>query len=432
MKTLPRTQQIFWSRIPAWPRRILLAFLLLAVFAPLLANRDPLVVSRNGLLTFPAFSSSPYTTLQEKNGQSRRVRKDNIDWRNLDAGFEVFAPVPYDALSSDGMNANFCSPFASQQMITADGAVKPLPFRYRHWLGTTRTGADVLAGVIHGTRTSLTIGFVSILLAGLIGIFMGALAGYFGNSKLIVHRGTAILFFLALVPAWFYASQVSGHFWGDSFSNPLHYIAGLFLFLLFIFLFLLPRLLLNKYAWFSQSTFVPADMIISRLIEIFISFPRLILILTLSLLTGPSLPALILIIGLTSWMEIARFTRADFLRVRGAAFIDAARSQGMPDKQIIFRHILPNAMTTVSVMLVLGIAGAILAEAGLSFLGIGVPQDCVSWGTLLYSSRTDFSAWWVVVFPGLAISILLWALNTLAEDIRRNSGHQKQNFLNKN
>ena len=166
----------------------------------------------------------------------------------------------------------------------------------------------------------------------------------------------------------------------------------------------------------NKGIFIPIDSIVSRFLELFLSVPRLILIITLAAISRPSVLSLILILGFTSWTGIARMVRAEFIRLRESGFVDATSSLGFSPTRKIFFHLLPNAFEPLRVGIIFGVAGAILAEAGLSFLGIGLSPDTVTWGSMLAAGREQFSAWWLVVFPGLAISVLLLILNRMSDE----------------
>ena len=124
------------------------------------------------------------------------------------------------------------------------------------------------------------------------------------------------------------------------------------------------------------------------------------------------------IIGLTSWTEIARFTRAEFLKVRELDYISAAQALGYSNRRIIFKHAFPNSIGPVFVTIVFGIASAILIESGLSFLNIGVPDDVVTWGSMLNMGRVEPEAWWMIIFPGIAIFITITIYNLIGEGLR--------------
>ena len=124
------------------------------------------------------------------------------------------------------------------------------------------------------------------------------------------------------------------------------------------------------------------------------------------------------IIGLTSWTGIARFTRAELLRIRNLEYISASNALGFSSIRTIFKHALPNALAPVFVSIAFGIASAILVEASLSFLGIGVPDDIVTWGALLNLGRQNLEAWWLIIYPGIAIFVTITIYNMIAESLR--------------
>jgi peptide/nickel transport system permease protein len=126
-----------------------------------------------------------------------------------------------------------------------------------------------------------------------------------------------------------------------------------------------------------------------------------------------------IIIGLTGWMGVARLVRAEVLSIRERDYVMAVRALGASDMRIIFRHILPNAMSPVLVSATLGVAGAILTESALSFLGIGVPPPTPSWGNILTSGKDYIEfAWWLTLYPGLAITVTVLAYYLVGEGIR--------------
>jgi peptide/nickel transport system permease protein len=158
---------------------------------------------------------------------------------------------------------------------------------------------------------------------------------------------------------------------------------------------------------------------IMRFTDMMLCFPTFFLILAVIALLEPSIVNIMAVIGLTSWMGVARLVRAEFLTLKERDFVLAARSLGASDARIIFRHILPNAMAPVLVALTLGVAGAILTESGLSFLGLGVQPPLASWGNILNQGKANIEiAWWLSLFPGLAILITVLAYNLLGEGIR--------------
>ena len=161
------------------------------------------------------------------------------------------------------------------------------------------------------------------------------------------------------------------------------------------------------------------DATLMRFVDIMLCFPAFFLILAVITVREPSIWNIMIVIGLTGWMGVARLVRAETLSIREMDYILAARCIGCSDFRIIFRHILPNAMSPVLVSASLGVAGAILTESALSFLGIGVLPPTPSWGNILTSGKDYIEfAWWLSLFPGLSILLTVLAYNLLGEGIR--------------
>jgi peptide/nickel transport system permease protein len=405
-------------------------YLIMALGAPLLAGDKPLFISSGGRYYFPAFSGNPYIELPGPDGRPVKTLIQNVDWKKFKET-AIFPPVNWSPVSSD-LNNILVSPFAGQVFID-EGRRVNIPARFRHFLGTGSTGNDVLSGLIHGSRTSLAIGIFSTLLALIPGVLLGALAGYLGDDKLKIRRGNLFLLFVMLVPAWFYSFHLRREILVDGFNSSL--VAGWLQLslslLMFAGLFTWPLLIdFSRVPFLQKRLRVPVDTLVSRTIEIFLSLPRLILILTLAALSRPSVLSLILIIGLTSWTETARLVRGQFLLLREMNYVSAAVSFGSRARNVLLRHLLPNALAQVVVVGVFGVASAILVETGLSFLGVGVPAGNATWGSLIFQARQNYEAWWIVVFPGIAISLLLFALINLSGQLRNRSVY-KARFLNK-
>jgi len=161
------------------------------------------------------------------------------------------------------------------------------------------------------------------------------------------------------------------------------------------------------------------DLIIMRLVDIMLCFPTIFLIMAVIAFLEPSIWNIMAVIGLTSWMGVARLVRAEFLSLRSRDFVLAARVIGASDARILFSHILPNAIAPVIVAATLGVGSAILTESALSFLGIGVQPPTPSWGNMLTSGKDNIEiAWWLSVFPGMAILLTVLAYNLLGEGLR--------------
>jgi peptide/nickel transport system permease protein len=161
------------------------------------------------------------------------------------------------------------------------------------------------------------------------------------------------------------------------------------------------------------------DSVIMRFVDIMLCFPTFFLILAVIAFLEPSIWNIMIIIGLTGWMGVTRLVRADFITLRERDFVKAAQAIGASDMRIIFLHILPNSMASILVAATLGIAGAILTESALSFLGIGVQPPTPSWGNILTAGKDNIDiAWWLSLYPGLAILITVVGYNLLGEGIR--------------
>jgi peptide/nickel transport system permease protein len=161
------------------------------------------------------------------------------------------------------------------------------------------------------------------------------------------------------------------------------------------------------------------DSVIMRIVDIVYCFPVMFLVMIIAAILKPSIWNIMIIIGITGWMGVARLVRAEFLSLKERVFTVAERALGAKDFRIIFRHILPNAMAPILVSATLGVAGAILTESALSFLGIGVQPPTPSWGNILTAGKDNIEiAWWLSLFPGLAILITVLGYNLLGEGIR--------------
>lgn len=161
------------------------------------------------------------------------------------------------------------------------------------------------------------------------------------------------------------------------------------------------------------------DEAIMRLVDVMLCFPSFFLILSVIAFLEPSLTNIMIVIGLTSWMGIARLVRAETLSLREREFVDAARLAGCSTARILWRHILPNALAPVLIAATLGIAGAILVESGLSFLGLGVQPPDASWVNMLQEGKAALeTAPWLSVYPGIAILLTVLGYNLLGESLR--------------
>jgi peptide/nickel transport system permease protein len=161
------------------------------------------------------------------------------------------------------------------------------------------------------------------------------------------------------------------------------------------------------------------DEIIMRFVDLMMCFPTFFLILAVIALLEPSIWNIMIVIGLTTWMGIARLVRAEILSIKNKEYVLAAKAMGFSKSRIIFRHVLPNAVSPVYVVATLGIGGAILIESALSFLGIGVQPPTPSWGNILSQAKDNIEvAWWLSLYPGIAIFLTVMGYNLLGEGLR--------------
>ena len=284
-----------------------------------------------------------------------------------------------------------------------------LPVLGVYLLGTDDLGRDVFARMLQGAWVSLTVGFVAVGLAVGIGILLGGVAGYYGRRTILSGH---ILFWLLIAAA---AAMGLQRHAGMAAALLAAAFGGMLV---------MKRINRGKRAvpvmlkWLRLPV-LQVDTLIMRAVDIMLCFPSFFLILTVVALLPSSIYNIMVIIGLTSWMGTTRFVRAEFLSLREQDFVAAARALGISDARIIFRHIMPNAVAPVLVSATLGIASAMLTEAGLSFLGFGVPPPHATWGNILSDGKAFiFDAPWLTFAPGLVILIVVLAFNLFGEGMR--------------
>ncbi len=384
-----------------WALRTFYLFIFVALFANFIANDKPYFCSYKNQWYAPVFKEiSVHTGLSQWPAELVNTR-----WYKLDLDWAFWPPVHYSATQNDRLNRS-SGPFDEQNVRNN---------WFRHWLGTNQDGQDVLAGMIWGARIALLIGFGAAFLAGIIGVFLGALAGFFGDIDYSISRSQLLGVILGMVVGLFLGFIARQHLW---FSNErISFMTGglaLFFMISYSGSYLFKKLRFG--AWGQRKIAIPLDNLIMRLIETLNALPGLLLLLSIvAIMPRPSILSVILILGFLSWTGIARFVRGELLRIRSLEYIEAAKTLGFDSKRILWRHALPNAMAPVFVSLTFAVAGAIIVEASLSFLGIGMPEDIVSWGSLLSDARETSKAWWLAIFPGIAISSTIIMLYTLGE-----------------
>lgn len=270
--------------------------------------------------------------------------------------------------------------------------------------GTDDLGRDVFARMLQGAWVSLTVGFVAVGISVLIGIFMGGIAGYFGQHYIRLDHLLWISLLIAGV-----GLLATGHSYAGSIM-VIGVAVGLFL--------SRSAKKLPGSGILKKNT-ISIDTLIMRFVDIMLCFPSFFLILTVVALLPASIYNIMIVIGLTSWMGATRFVRAEFLSLRELDFVSAARALGLSNLRIIFRHMMPNAVAPVLVSATIGIAMAILTEAGLSFLGFGVPPPHATWGNILSDGkRFIFDAPWLTFIPGFAILVVVLSFNLFGEGLR--------------
>jgi peptide/nickel transport system permease protein len=394
---------------------------LCSIASPIRANDKPLICKYKGQWLFPAFSFKNQQIISENEIINYNMGNE---WKTLITDFSVFAPCAYSPNTIDAANAPRKSPFAAQQFVLKNNTTISIPFKFRHWLGTTQNGNDVLSGIIHGTKISLSVGIFSMLIASIIGIILGASAGYFENDTLKIGYVQLLFLLIGIFISYFYCVVVRGSSLATDFTNGSALVILKIFFLLYLSYVVIAGLLKfgNKIditlKTASKLNF-PLDTIVSRVIEILNSIPSLLLIVALSAITKPSYTLLILIIGFLSWTTIARLTRAEYLKTKQLDYITSCKAIGMSHFAIMRKHILPNVFPIILVQIIFGMAGAVLIEASLSFIGVGIPSNTVSWGSLLNEARDHFTAWWLVVFPGLGVFVLIFIYNKIAAEISK-------------
>jgi len=367
-----------------------LAFI--AIFADFIANEKPIVCTYQGKTYFPILKDY---AVKLKLGKFP-PELNNVIWSDLKFDFVLRPPIPYSPSTQDILNFGFVSPFAKQDVPS---------IRWRHWLGTEGIGRDILSALIHGTRIAFIIGLISMSIASLIGILLGSIAGFFGDKGWKISRASLLMLILFSFFGFFYAGA----------SNSLFY--GVIIFILAIFVGFLISRVLKFIPFLAKKTTLPLDILVQRLIEILVSIPRLFLIIAVVAIAKPSIFLVMVVIGLTSWTEIARFIRAELLKIRSLEYIEASEALGYSKWRILLKHAIPNALSPVLITIAFGIAAAILTESFLSFIGLGIPPETLTWGKLLSLAQGGKSQLWVAIFPGFAIFLTVTLFNLIGEGL---------------
>ncbi|MBA3900178.1 MAG: ABC transporter permease [Bacteroidetes bacterium] len=389
--------------------KLIVSFMAIALIAGFLANDKPIAAKHNGQILFPAFKEIAVNAGLAKWNPALQ----HADWKNLDYAWSVFPPIPYLPNNIDYNNIPPVGPFDAQNIES---------LRWRHWLGTDALGRDVLSGIIHGIKISLGIGLGAMFIALILGLFTGILSGYYGDSGFRMSRGRFFLNLVFLLMGTFMAFVPRLYILKDAMQSTVWEILkelGISFSIIAIFLVIanVLALLLQRISFFKKRVALPVDLFIQRLIELKLSIPIIFLFIAVIAVTGPSANVLILLIGFTAWTGIARFLRAEILREKELAYIEAARALGYSNSRIIFKHLMPNVLSPVFVTFAFGVSGAILAESSLSFLGLGVSPETVTWGSLMASSKQCPTCWWLAVFPGIMVFLTVYSFYLIGEGL---------------
>jgi len=215
---------------------------------------------------------------------------------------------------------------------------------WAHPLGTDTLGRDVVSRLLYGARVSLIVGFSAVVLAGVLGVLLGLVSGYYGGRL---------------------------------------------------------------------------DDALMRLGDVQLAFPALVLAIAVLAVVGSGLGNVVLVLGVTGWVTYARIARGETLSLRHREFVEGARALGARDAEILWRHVLPNVLPSITVVATFSVARTIIAEASLSFLGLGIPPPAPSWGAMLDEGRNYLTTgWWLALFPGLAILAVVLGINVVGDWLR--------------
>lgn len=392
------------------PALYFLGFLLfLALARDILANGRPLWCSIDGQSYWPGLRT---VWADEHKPYGVRILdslEETQQWQRYRYDAAIFAPIPF----SPGEYIRNPSVSYSKPGDRHPG----FPPGFRHWLGTDDQGRDVAAALVAGARVAVFTGALAMIIALVIGLFLGAVAGYFGDDRLRLPRGILWL----NLPGLLFALAYAYLFRVDAASRHLAIPWGAELLAIAVILLIFNALyfLLRWLAYFRQPVSVHADLLIMRMAEVFNSIPRMILLIVIATLAPKqSLWVLIAVIGALSWTGVAKFVRSELLRVRELEYVTAARGLGYSEWRILLRHALPNALRPALIAFSFGVGGAIVLEATLTFLGFGGNSfKGVSWGSLLLSMKGHEKIWWVGLPAGLIIAFTVIALNTIGENL---------------
>lgn len=352
----------------------ILAFV--AIFRDFLAGDEPIIAySEEEGVEFPIFTGR------------EEIGKEMNDFK-----WQIMPLIPYDPQDVTTYEQTFLPPLSQGQVENS--------YRYYHWLGTDGLGRDVMAGIIYGCRIAILIGLLSGIVALLIGYFLGAIAGYYGDSELKVNW--IILVLIGIISVVYVYSTYWSMVRGIPFSvlNLLGYILAL---IIFFYIGLTSR---------SFKTTIPVDFLIMRGVDLMSSVPVLLVLLVISVaLHGWNVVEIAFLIGILGWPTLCRHVRAEVRELTNSEEVEYAKGLGFSDTFILSKRIFMRSIQAALVVLAFVTGGSIVLEATLSFLGLGLPADTISWGNLIHQTRANPSAWWLVGFPGILLFLIVYGLN---------------------
>lgn len=374
----------------------LLVLIITGIFGPLFTSNVPWKITENGENSYPA-ATRYFHKWGIKQLPSGWMTKN---WKNVDS--KVDNLIPYDPGYIDLQSVGAKSPGING-----------------HILGTDLLGRDLLAGLISGANVSIRVALLSTVGALIIGYLLVFFTSYIGDDRIKLNLIQLPILFLIISMLYYYLfiafSQI-----GSSFFWTLAKVL-LFLTLAFLSLNLIQKGFKNSQIYTFN---LKLDALGVKIYEIFFSIPKLIILLILIGVInnnggGREIISLSLILSLLLWPIFYRHLRLEILREKSTDFYVSLKNLGLHDVRIALVHFIPISFRAIVIPLIFVFSATILAEATLSFLGLGLSDEWMSWGRILSQARQRMSAWWLVIFPGVAIFLTLYSLNILAKAMNK-------------
>jgi peptide/nickel transport system permease protein len=374
-------------------RYVIYLYIFIGIFNSFIANEKPLICKKSGVTSFPAAID-----FIEDLGIGTNAKKiKSISY--ADCEWSVMPPIPYSPSKMELRDSKYQAP------LTKDPEKNLF---YTHWLGTDKLGRDVTAGLVRGAYVSLKVGVFAALLCFFLGSFIGIASAYYGNTKWNLNL-------LQMLTLCILSYLFSYYF----FTEIMHF--GFIISILAIAMCCFALFKIIKFLNFFKlmSLHIPLDNIVMRLMEFRKSIPTIFVLLAcLPLFKQPSYLNIVILLALLGWTQFARYARAETLKVKELNYVKSAEALGIPEFKIVTNYIFANIMPTLLTVFIISLSGFITIESTLSFLEIGMPTGEVSWGQMMTSARKNTSAWWLAVFPGLVIFIVLYSLNRMVQNIK--------------